>query len=46
MLWIMASPEGGIQTADKQRNIINMRTEEAIHGEDQGAFKQQTNSEI
>ena len=34
MLWIMTSPEGGIQTIDKQRNTINRRTEEAIHGKD------------
>jgi hypothetical protein len=34
MLWIMARPEGGIQTANKQRNKINMRTEETIHGKD------------
>jgi hypothetical protein len=34
MLWIMASPEGAIQTTDKQRNKINVRIEEAIHGKD------------
>ena len=34
MLWIMTRPEGAIQTTDKQRNKINMKTEEGIHGED------------
>jgi hypothetical protein len=34
MLWIMESPEGGIQTIEKQQNTSKKRTEETIHGKD------------